>query len=84
MPTYDYECRQCGHRFERFQPMTAEPVKACPKCKGRVARLLSGGSGIIFKGSGFYHTDYKKNSAPTAPDKSRGKPADSGRTGPAE
>ena len=62
MPTYDYECRKCGHRFEKFQPITAPPVKTCPKCRGRVARLLSGGAGIIFKGSGFYQTDYKKTS----------------------
>lgn len=60
MPTYDYQCRKCGHRFEKFQSITAEPVKTCPKCRGKVARLLSGGAGIIFKGSGFYHTDYKK------------------------
>lgn len=60
MPTYEYECRKCGHRFERFQSITAAPVKTCPQCKGRVARLLSGGAGIIFKGSGFYQTDYKK------------------------
>ena len=60
MPTYEYECRKCGHRFEKFQPITAEPVKTCPKCRGKVARLLSGGAGIIFKGAGFYQTDYKK------------------------
>lgn len=60
MPTYEYECRKCGHQFERFQSITAAPVKTCPKCKGKVARLLSGGAGIIFKGSGFYQTDYKK------------------------
>ncbi len=60
MPTYDYECRKCGHRFEKFQSITAVPVKTCPKCRGRVARLLSGGAGIIFRGSGFYQTDYKK------------------------
>ena len=51
MPTYDYECRKCGHRFEKFQPITAPPVKTCPQCRGKVARLLSGGAGIIFKGS---------------------------------
>ena len=63
MPTYEYECRRCGHRFEKFQPITAAPVKTCPQCRGRVARLLSGGSGIIFRGSGFYQTDYKKSPA---------------------
>ena len=60
MPTYEYECRKCGHRFERFQSITAAPVKTCPECRGKVVRLLSGGAGIIFKGSGFYQTDYKK------------------------
>jgi putative FmdB family regulatory protein len=62
MPTYEYECRKCGHQFEKFQSITAVPLKSCPKCKGRVARLLTTGSGIIFKGSGFYQTDYKKSS----------------------
>lgn len=81
MPTYDYECRKCGHRFERFQSITAAPVKTCPKCKGRVARLLSGGAGIIFKGSGFYQTDYKKTAhASHAAEKSGEKKADGGRS----
>ncbi|MGD9611421.1 MAG: FmdB family zinc ribbon protein [Kiritimatiellia bacterium] len=62
MPTYDYECRKCGHRFEKFQSITAPSLKTCPKCKGKVARLITGGAGIIFKGSGFYQTDYKKTS----------------------
>jgi len=61
MPTYEYVCEECGHRFEKFQSMTEEPVKTCPECGGRVRRLLSGGGGIIFKGSGFYATDYKKS-----------------------
>ncbi|HRV30229.1 MAG TPA: zinc ribbon domain-containing protein [Kiritimatiellia bacterium] len=64
MPTYEYECRKCGHRFEKFQPITAAPVKTCPQCKGRVARLLSGGAGFIFKGPGFYQTDYKRSGFP--------------------
>jgi putative FmdB family regulatory protein len=58
MPTYEYECRECKHRFDRFQSMSAEPVKICPKCGGPVERLISGGAGIIFKGSGFHATDY--------------------------
>jgi putative FmdB family regulatory protein len=66
MPTYEYQCRKCGHQFEKFQSIMADPLKTCPKCKGKVARLLSGGAGIIFKGSGFYQTDYKKTSAPAA------------------
>jgi putative FmdB family regulatory protein len=60
MPTYEYECRGCGHKFELLQKMTAPPVKKCPKChKDKARRLISAGVGIIFKGSGFYATDYK-------------------------
>jgi len=59
VPTYEYECRKCGHAFERFQSMTDEPVKRCPKCRCRVHRVFGGGAGIIFKGSGFYATDYR-------------------------
>ena len=73
MPTYAYECRKCGHQFEKFQPITAEPVKTCPKCRGKVARMLTTGAGIIFKGSGFYQTDYKKSAAP-AVEKGAAKP----------
>jgi putative FmdB family regulatory protein len=60
MPTYQYKCLACGHDFEMFQKMKDEPIKECPKCKGEVKRLLGPGAGPIFKGSGFYHTDYKK------------------------
>jgi putative FmdB family regulatory protein len=62
MPTYDYECQKCGHRFEQFQSITSEPLKRCPKCKGKVKRLLGTGAGILFKGSGFYLTDYRSKS----------------------
>ena len=62
MPTYEYECAACHHHFERYQAMTEAPVKKCPACgKQRVERLIAGGAGIIFKGSGFYETDYKHN-----------------------
>ncbi len=64
MPTYDYFCEHCGHEFEAFHPMTADPVRICPKCSHMsVKRKVSGGTGLIFKGSGFYITDYanKKN-----------------------
>jgi len=62
MPTYEYECQSCGHKFEKFQYMTAKPIKKCPKCKkNKAKRLISSGSGIIFKGSGFYATDYRKD-----------------------
>lgn len=78
MPTYAYECRKCGHQFEQFQSITAAPAKTCPKCKGKVARMLTAGSGIIFKGSGFYQTDYKKSShAAHAAEKSEAKKTES-------
>ncbi len=59
MPTYDYKCEECDHLFEAFQSMSAEPLKDCPKCEGAVKRMIHGGTGLIFKGSGFYLTDYK-------------------------
>jgi putative FmdB family regulatory protein len=62
MPTYEYECEKCGHRFEVFQSMKDEPKKRCPKCKGKLRRLIGTGSGMIFKGSGFYVTDYRSDS----------------------
>jgi len=65
MPTYEYECHKCGGAFEAFQRMSARPLTACKLCgaKGTVARLVSSGAGVIFKGSGFYATDYKKSSS---------------------
>ncbi len=64
MPTYDYLCEKCGHRFEFFQSMNDEKLKDCPKedCDGVVKRLLGTGAGIIFKGGGFYETDYRSES----------------------
>jgi putative FmdB family regulatory protein len=63
MPTYEYKCNACGHKFEVFHAMSAEPVKVCPKCrKKKVERLISAGAGFIFKGSGFYITDYRSDS----------------------
>ena len=62
MPTYEYHCTECGFNFEEFQSMAAEPLHICPKCGGKVRRLISAGGGIIFKGSGFYETDYKHKS----------------------
>lgn len=59
MPTYQYKCKKCAHKFDKFQKMSDKPVKICPKCKGPVMRLISTGAGLIFKGSGFYQTDYK-------------------------
>ncbi len=66
MPTYEYKCNKCGLVFEEFQSMNDEPIKTCPKCGGQVQRLIGAGAGMIFKGSGFYLTDYKKsNSSPS-------------------
>jgi len=62
MPTYDYKCTNCNHTFEYFQPMSAEPLKECPNCKGELKRIIGTGAGPIFKGSGFYQTDYKGKS----------------------
>jgi len=61
MPTYDYFCSACDTEFEFFQSMKDDPLKDCPHCKkkGKVKRMISSGAGIIFKGSGFYETDYK-------------------------
>jgi len=61
MPTYEYECEKCGKHFEKFQNMSDEPLKCCPECGGTVRRLIGAGAGIIFKGSGFYATDYRNN-----------------------
>ncbi|HTV47351.1 MAG TPA: zinc ribbon domain-containing protein [Phycisphaerae bacterium] len=76
MPTYEYRCSKCGHEFEEFQSITAKPIRKCPKC-GRMAvdRLISAGAGVIFRGSGFYQTDYRsekykeaaKKETPAAP-----------------
>lgn len=59
MPTYEYQCEECDHRFEAFQSITAEPLSECPMCSGNVRRLISSGAGFFFKGSGFYTTDYR-------------------------
>jgi putative FmdB family regulatory protein len=93
MPTYEYACAKCGHAFEQSQPMSAQALTTCPKevCpkkpwgKGKVKRTISGGAGLLFKGSGFYITDYrsenykagaKKDSPPAAtPAKTESKPA---------
>jgi putative FmdB family regulatory protein len=60
MPTYEYKCEACGHQFEKFQSITAAPIKKCPECgKSKVRRLIGTGAGLLFKGSGFYITDYR-------------------------
>ena len=79
MPTYEYHCKDCGFEFEEFQSIASEPLQICPKCNGRVERKISGGTGLIFKGSGFYITDYKNKKSttdkptPTPPPKSKPK-----------
>jgi putative FmdB family regulatory protein len=60
MPTYEYECLSCGHNFEASQKMTDKHINKCPECGKKVRRLIGSGAGIIFKGSGFYATDYRK------------------------
>jgi len=62
MPTYDYACRACGYEFEEFQSITADALKKCPKCKkNKLERLIGAGAGFIFKGGGFYETDYRSD-----------------------
>jgi len=94
MPTYEYVCEKCGHQFEKVQPISASPLAICPKelCarkrwgKGKVKRVISTGGGLIFKGSGFYATDYrseaykeaaKKDVAPASSSVASSKPASS-------
>ncbi len=68
MPTYDYSCASCGHTFEVFEGMTAEGLRDCPKCgRGKARRLIGTGAGLVFKGSGFYITDYKRGGNPPSP-----------------
>lgn len=63
MPTYEYVCRACGHAFEQFQSITADPVRTCPKCgKRKVERKIGIGAGVLFRGGGFYETDYRSES----------------------
>lgn len=94
MPTYEYACAKCGHEFELLQPMSAAPLKTCPEdqCaqkkwgRGRVTKKIGAGAGLLFKGSGFYITDYrsegykqsaKKDSSTTTPAATESKPAKS-------
>jgi putative FmdB family regulatory protein len=84
MPTYDYQCSACGHTFEKFQSITSGPLRKCPKCgKNKLKRLIGTGAGLIFKGSGFYITDYRSDSYKDAAkaDSKDSKPAE---TKPAE
>ena len=71
MPTYDYICNDCGHTFEEFQSITAKSLSVCPQCGGKIKRLIGAGNGIIFKGSGFYITDYKNSKSKTSESKNK-------------
>jgi putative FmdB family regulatory protein len=78
MPTYEYECQKCGRRHEAFQSITSSPLRKCPHCKKMgLKRLIGRGAGIIFKGSGFYETDYKRSrtSSSQEPAKDDAKPS---------
>lgn len=75
MPTYDYRCSHCEHEFEKFQSITANPLKKCPECKKmKLQRLIGAGAGVIFKGAGFYETDYRSKSYTDAKSKAETKP----------
>ena len=76
MPTYDYVCEKCGDHFEHFQKMSSEPLSVCSKCGGHLKRLIGSGVGIIFKGSGFYCTDYRSKGGGAA-QQSESKPSES-------
>ncbi len=79
MPTYQYECEACGHHFEELQSMTDKRLRKCPKCsKLKLYRLIGTGAGVIFKGSGFYETDYKKKSPSSESKPSESTTGDSG------
>ena len=71
MPTYEYRCKSCKHKFEVFHSMTANPDLVCPNCGSSVEKLIGTGAGPIFKGKGFYQTDYKNSSSKTNPDNSK-------------
>jgi putative FmdB family regulatory protein len=77
MPTYDYMCENCGHEFEQFQTITAGPLRKCPNCgKAALKRLIGVGAGIIFRGSGFYETDYRSESYKKAAEREKKSSAD--------
>ena len=74
MPTYQYRCPTCNHEFEAFQGINEDAIKVCPKCHGETRRVISGGACLIFKGSGFYITDYKRSGEKTTSNSSSTKP----------
>lgn len=83
MPTYDYECKNCGHQFEYFQSMAEDPLTTCPDCQtDSLRRLIGGGMGVIFKGSGFYVNDAKKSASTSKPLAGKSEKADKGSASP--
>jgi putative FmdB family regulatory protein len=85
MPTYEYKCEACGHAFENFQSMTSAPIRKCPVCgKNKVKRLIGTGAGLIFKGSGFYITDYRSDAYKKSAKDESPKPAEPPKTGDAK
>jgi len=81
MPTYEYECKSCGHTFDAFQSMTDEPLKTCPECGQAIRRLINGGTGVIFKGGGFYVNDKSRSGGKAA---KSSKSTDTAKTGGSE
>jgi len=81
MPTYGYRCPACGHEYEKLQNMSDETRAKCPKCGTAGERIISGGAGLVFKGSGFYETDYKRAGSPKEKDKPDAAAKDSSKTG---
>lgn len=73
MPTYEYQCLKCKKHFDKLQSMNDKPLKSCIYCKGKVERLIGGGAGLIFKGTGFYITDYKNKSSSAKADSAKPK-----------
>lgn len=69
MPTYEYRCKDCGFEFEEFQSIVSDPLTVCPSCNGQINRVIAGGAGLIFKGNGFYLTDYKNANSSAATEK---------------
>jgi len=78
MPTYEYECDSCGISFERLQRISDDPIRKCPECGGKVRRLISSGGGLVFKGPGFYATDYGSSGSSASETGSKG-PRESGK-----
>ena len=79
MPTYEYQCQKCNFRFEEFQNISEKPLSRCPQCGGRVQRLIGAGAGLLFRGSGFYVTDYRSESYKKAEKAEKGEKTEKGK-----